>query len=206
MNTSATMRQMIEGWEGLRLSAYQDVVGVWTIGYGHTGGVVPGETITQAEADTFMSNDLHTFEVAVTDYVGSAPTSQGQFDAMVSFAYNLGSGALKNSTLLKKHNAGDFQGAADEFLKWNHAGGQVLAGLTRRREGERARYLDDTVTAASPTASTSTAAVANAAIPSAITMQTALQLAGFYKGALDGIFGPQSAAALVAYYASQPHA
>lgn len=145
--TSPEMRHMIEQWEGLRLQTYRDSVGVATIGYGHTGpDVHDGEDITEAQADALMTADLHKFEVAVSSMVDMAPTSQQQFDAMVSFSYNLGSGALAGSSLLRYHKAGQFEAAAGEFVKWDHAGGQVLAGLLRRRQGEAAVYLNGTYT------------------------------------------------------------
>ena len=98
-------KKFIEEAEGLRLKAYQDSVGVWTIGYGHTDGVKAGQVITQARAEELLSNDLERFEAAVR---AIAPkTTQGQFDAFVSFAFNLGEGALARSTLLKLHNAGN---------------------------------------------------------------------------------------------------
>jgi lysozyme len=138
--TSASMRQMIESFEGLRLEAYQDSVGVWTIGYGHTPSY-PDQSITKEQADSLMASDLARFESKVNGFCGEA-TTQGQFDAMVSFAYNLGAGALQGSTLLRLHQSGDYPGAADQFLRWDHAGGAVLVGLTRRRKAERQVYLD----------------------------------------------------------------
>lgn len=139
--TSNAMRQLIEGWEGCRLAPYQDSVGVWTIGFGHVGDdVYEGcDPISQEMADQLLAADLGRFEVAVNGMVADA-TMQQQFDAMVSFAYNLGEGSLRGSTLLRMHNAGDYDGAAQQFGRWNHAGGQVLAGLTRRRAGEAAVY------------------------------------------------------------------
>jgi lysozyme len=138
--TSPSAREMIEGFEGLRLDAYQDSVGVWTIGYGHTPAT-PGQSITLAQADALMASDLQRFERGLNASLANVTTTQNQFDAMISFAYNLGLGAIEGSTLFRLHKAGDYAGAADEFLKWNHAGGQVLAGLTRRREAERELYL-----------------------------------------------------------------
>ena len=144
--TTDTMRKMIEGWEGLRLNAYRDPVGIATIGYGHTGpDVHMGQVISEAQADTLLANDLHKFETVVSGLAGEN-TTQGQFDAMVSFSFNLGGGALKSSTLLKRHLAGRYSEAADEFLKWNHAGGIELAGLTKRRKGERQVYLNGSPT------------------------------------------------------------
>jgi len=126
---------LIKGFEGLRLSAYQDSAGVWTIGYGHTGNVQPGDRITQAQADDLLQKDTAWAQQAVRDQV-KVPLSQGQFDALTSFTFNLGAGALEKSTLLKKLNAGDYAGAQAEFGKWVHAGGEVLQGLVRRRAAE----------------------------------------------------------------------
>ncbi len=126
---------LIKGFEGLRLSAYQDSAGVWTIGYGHTGGVRPGQRISQAQAEQYLRSDVRWAEQAVRDNV-KVPLSQNQFDALVSFTFNVGAGALKDSTLLKKLNAGDYAGAQAEFGRWVNAGGQRLEGLVRRRAEE----------------------------------------------------------------------
>ena len=126
---------LIKGFEGLRLSAYQDSAGVWTIGYGHTGNVKPGDRITQAQAEDLLQKDTAWAQQAVRDQV-KVPLTQGQFDALTSFTFNLGAGALAKSTLLNKLNAGDYAGAQAEFGKWVHAGGQVLQGLVRRRAAE----------------------------------------------------------------------
>jgi lysozyme len=152
------MRQLIEQFEGCRLEPYQDSVGVWTQGFGHTGtDVYEGcDPISQQQADQLLAADLQRFEEAVTEM---APTcSQQQFDALVSFSYNLGEGSLRESTLLRLHNEGDYTAAAGEFGKWNHAGGQVLAGLTRRRAAEAACYADGVYSsdASTGTATTST--------------------------------------------------
>lgn len=140
MKTSAEMREKIKGWEGCKLDAYRDPVGIWTIGVGHTGAdVKPGMKISQAEADELLAADLERFEAAIERL---CPTSmQGQFDALVSFAFNVGEGALERSTLRKLHNMGRYSDAAYEFRRWNKAGGKVLAGLTRRRDGERQVYM-----------------------------------------------------------------
>lgn len=130
---------LIKGFEGLRLSAYKDSAGVWTIGYGHTSGVKPGQRISQAQAEQFLRSDVKWAEQAVRDNV-KVPISQNQFDALTSFTFNLGAGALKSSTLLKKLNAGDTAGAQAEFGKWVHAGGQRLEGLVRRRAEEAALF------------------------------------------------------------------
>ena len=124
-------------FEGLDLNAYQDQVGVWTIGYGHTGkDVHPGLTITQQQADNLLMQDTQSAAAAVNRLVTVA-INQDEFDALVDFVFNLGQNALAGSTLLRKLNAGDFAGAAAEFPKWCHAGGKVVAGLVRRRQAEQ---------------------------------------------------------------------
>lgn len=111
------------------------------IGYGHTGSdVTPGLTITKNQAEILLTNDLHKTEISVNSLCGSAPTTQNQFDALVSFAFNLGAAALQTSTLLKLHLVGNYAGAAVEFPKWDHAGGEVLRGLLLRRQGEESVY------------------------------------------------------------------
>lgn len=133
--------ELIKSHEGLSLKAYPDPGSggePWTIGYGHTGGVKRGDVITQSQADAFLRDDLRRFERAVSRLAPN--TTQNQFDALVSFAFNLGEGNLEKSTLLKKHNAGDYAGAAKEFIRWNRAAGKVLNGLTRRRTEEAALY------------------------------------------------------------------
>lgn len=140
MQTSDMGIMLIKNFEGLRLTAYQCSAHVWTIGYGHTAGVKPGDTITVDQAGQFFRDDLSQFEVAVSSLV-SVPLSQHQFDALVSFTFNLGESNLKNSTLLKKLNAGDYSGAAEEFPRWNRADGRVVEGLTRRRLAERDMFL-----------------------------------------------------------------
>ncbi|MBE8918609.1 lysozyme [Enterobacter kobei] len=136
---------LIKQFEGCKLTAYQDSVGVLTIGYGWTQPVYgkpirAGMTIKQETAERLLKTGLVSYESDVSRLVKVGLT-QGQFDALVSFTYNLGSRSLSTSTLLRKLNAGDYAGAADEFLRWNKAGGKVLNGLTRRREAERALFL-----------------------------------------------------------------
>ncbi|WP_330114087.1 lysozyme [Pseudomonas sp. JS3066] len=141
MRTSDAGVALVQGYEGLRLTAYRDSVGVLTIGYGHTGAdVKQGMTITRDEAERLLRDDLHDAESAVEKAV-RVPMTQGQFDALVSFVFNLGAGRLQTSTLLRKLNDRNYIGAADEFPRWNKAGGKVLAGLTARRGAERALFL-----------------------------------------------------------------
>ncbi|HEO9917528.1 phage lysozyme family protein [Enterobacter roggenkampii] len=145
MQTSDKGIALIKQFEGCKLTAYQDSVGVWTIGYGWTKPVDgkpirAGMTINQETAERLLKTGLVSYESDVSRLVKVGLT-QGQFDALVSFTYNLGARSLSTSTLLRKLNAGDYAGAADEFLRWNKAGGKVLNGLTRRREAERALFL-----------------------------------------------------------------
>ena len=140
MRTSQKGIDLIKKFEGCRLEAYKCPAGVWTIGYGHTKGVKDGMIISLEQAKEFLREDLRIFEQAVEACV-KVPLSQNQFDALVSFCYNCGSGALKTSTLLRLLNEGKYSSAADQFLRWNKAGGKVLVGLTRRREEEREMFL-----------------------------------------------------------------
>ncbi|WP_431635431.1 lysozyme [Enterobacter ludwigii] len=145
MQTSDKGIALIKQFEGCKLTAYQDSVGVWTIGYGWTQPVDgkpirAGMTIKQETAERLLKTGLVSYEGDVSRLVKVGLT-QEQFDALVSFMYNLGTRSLSTSTLLRKLNAGDYAGAADEFLRWNKAGGKVLNGLTRRREAERALFL-----------------------------------------------------------------
>ena len=144
MQTSVAMRSLIESFEGCRLEPYADAVGVPTVGFGHTGDDVSlaMDPISQEQADQLLAADLEKFEGYVTDLCPVC--SQQQFDALVSFTYNLGQGALEGSSLRRLHNEGDYTAAAQEFGKWNHAGGQVLAGLTRRRAAEAEAYATGT--------------------------------------------------------------
>jgi lysozyme len=131
---------LIKSFEGLKLRAYLCPAKVWTIGFGSTGPhVVPGKVITEAQADELLQDDLDRFEKAVTRLV-TVPLHQNQYDALVSFAFNVGISALEKSTLLKRVNAKLFDQAAGEFQKWNRAAGRPLAGLTRRRAAEAALF------------------------------------------------------------------
>ena len=142
LRTSERGIDLIKRFEGLRLKAYRCPAGIPTIGYGHTGPEVKADlAITCAEADALLRADLQRFETQVRRHAGVC--GQHQFDALVSFAFNVGFEAMARSTLLRKHRAGDHTGAADEFLRWNRAGGRVLAGLARRREAERKLYLSN---------------------------------------------------------------
>jgi lysozyme len=149
MHISAEGLILIMEFEGCELKAYECQGDVWTIGFGHTADVQEGDTCTEEEAIHWLSEDVAYFEEGVWRLVERDEMTQGEFDALVSFAYNVGldededtqAEGLGDSTLLRLYNEGDRQGAADEFLKWTKAGGKVSAGLTRRREAERALFL-----------------------------------------------------------------
>lgn len=134
------LHQLIQTSEGTYVEAYRDPVGIWTIGWGCTEGVYEGMRISVAEAETWLQKELNKFEQAVEKLVKVEINDQ-QFSALVAFSYNVGAYALSRSTLLKRLHEGDVPGAADEFLRWNKAEGQVLLGLTRRRRAERALFL-----------------------------------------------------------------
>ena len=132
---------MLKNFEGLRLHAYKDAVGVWTIGYGHTGpDVYPGQVITEPQAEALLKGDVKKFEQGVQNLLARA-ANQPQFDGLVLLAYNIGLGAFAQSTLLARFNAGDIEGAARQFGEWVLAGGQILRGLVRRRFAEAVRFM-----------------------------------------------------------------
>lgn len=147
MKTNDAGVALIKQFEGLRLEAYADPAHGWkvpTIGYGHTDAagapkVYKGMKITAQKADEILRADLGQYEQAVNAAV-TVPLNENQFAALVSFTFNLGAGNLRSSTLLRKLNVRDYTGAAAEFPKWNKAGGKVLAGLTKRRNAERALF------------------------------------------------------------------
>lgn len=143
MKTSPKGIALIKSAEGLRLKAYPDPgTGAlpWTIGYGSTSGVTRNMVITEAQAEQMLAEDLVRFERIVERLV-RVPLNQGQFDALVSFTYNVGEGNFTKSTLLRKLNAGDATGAAEQFSRWVNAGGKVLPGLVKRRAAERSLFL-----------------------------------------------------------------
>lgn len=127
---------LTEDFEGCLLESYQDQRGIWTIGYGHTGqDVIKGLTITRDHAEALLANDVKWAELVVKSLV-SVKLVQSQFDALVDFVFNIGSGNFKKSTLLREANAGNFTDAAAEFMHWDLTAGQVNKGLARRRLSE----------------------------------------------------------------------
>lgn len=144
MQIDDELLDFVQRYEGYSDKAYPDPgtgSSPWTIGYGHTRGVRPGDTCTREQARRWLEEDLEDASRAVQDYV-RVPLTQPQFDALVSFVYNVGVHNFNTSTLLKRINEGDMDAAANEFLKWDHAGGKVMAGLTRRRQAEREMFLE----------------------------------------------------------------
>ena len=142
MSISPAGIALIQAHEGLRLTAYRDPVGIWTIGYGSTGGVRRGMTITRDQAVLRLYHDVDDAEATVNNRV-TVPLSQSQFDALVSLVFNIGGGAFRKSTLLQKLNAGDYAGASNEFMRWIKAKGRVLGGLVTRRAAERALFSSE---------------------------------------------------------------
>jgi lysozyme len=132
---------LTEQFEGCSLTAYPDVKGVWTIGYGHTGGVQPGQTCTQEEADAWLQIDIQTAVRAVQTLV-KVPLTQDEFNALCDFVFNVGSGNFAASTMLSRLNLGDYAGAAAQFERWDLAGGAVVQGLLNRRIAEEKEFDD----------------------------------------------------------------
>ena len=142
MNTSPKGIALIKEFEGLRLKAYQCPGGVWTIGFGHTAGVKPWMLISKAQAEEYLKADLIAFERYLNG-LGLA-LNQNQFDALVSFIYNVGTGNFSNSTLLRKVRANPQDNSImDEFLRWVYSKGRVLPGLQRRRLAEMKLYFSN---------------------------------------------------------------
>ncbi|WP_430607326.1 lysozyme [Enterococcus sp. AZ170] len=141
MQLSSKGRNLIAKWEGLRLTAYQDSVGIWTIGYGHTSGVTPGMTITEDQANSFLDEDVKSHVTGIFRFV-TAQLNQNQFDALVSFHFNLGAYILQNSQLLVYINSQQWQLAASEMQKYVYANGKILQGLVDRRYDEANLFLE----------------------------------------------------------------
>ena len=141
MRISPDGLQFIKDAEGCKLAAYRDSVGVLTIGVGHTKDVHGGMHVTEAEAMALLEDDLEDVYRCIAAHV-KVPLSQGQFDALCSFTFNLGCGALKGSTLLNRLNKGDYEAAQAQFGRWVNAGGEKLAGLVKRRAGEAEMFSE----------------------------------------------------------------
>ncbi len=136
----ASAISFIGQWEGLRTEAYRDVIGVWTVCYGETKGVRPGDRYSKAECDAMLAREIIAYEAAL-DRCLNSEVPVGMKIALVSWTYNVGVGAACRSTLVRKANAGDLVGACNELPRWNKAGGRIVRGLTNRRMSERAMCL-----------------------------------------------------------------
>lgn len=139
MSLSANGRALLKAHEQLRLKAYPDGGGVATIGWGHTSGVKLGQTITVAQAEKFLEEDLQTVYAGLGAI--TVPLNQNQFDALVDFVFNVGAYRFHHSTMLSKLNAGDFAGASKEFARWVYDNGQIVNGLVVRRKDEMDLFL-----------------------------------------------------------------
>lgn len=146
MKVSVKCIQMIKHHEGVRYKPYRCPAGLWTVGVGHVigdGSSLPSDwdrKFTTEEVDSILSTDLRRFERGVLRYC-RGPLTQGQFDALVSFSFNAGLGNLQRSTLRMKHNRGEKEATAKEFMKWTKGGGRVLPGLVKRRSDEATLYM-----------------------------------------------------------------
>ena len=141
MRTSQQGIDFIKRYEGLRLNAYKDAVGVWTIGYGHTLTAKEGMVITEAEAECFLRQDLRTAEDEINKHL--LPLKQHQFDAIASLVFNIGVGAFRKSTLLKRLKMDvNHPDIANQFNRWVYGGGKILPGLVRRRKEEANLYIN----------------------------------------------------------------
>ena len=142
MNIGQKGIELIKHFEGCELEAYKCPAGVWTIGYGHIKGVSEGMSITQEQAEQMLLDELKEYENYINELV-VVDLSQNQFDALVSWVYNLGPANLKSSTLLEVLNSGDYAGVPDQIERWNKAGGKVLEGLIRRRQAESSLFCEN---------------------------------------------------------------
>jgi lysozyme len=139
MSPSDACIALVKASEGCRLTAYRDPASILTIGYGSTGGIHQGQTITQEQADAMLLDDLEDAAQQVSRLV-TVPLTQGQFDSLTDFVFNLGAGRFRDSTLLRLLNQGNYQGASAQFGFWTLAGGEPLPGLVKRRAAERALF------------------------------------------------------------------
>ena len=216
LDVSAAGLDLSSGFEGWSATLYNDVADNATIGYGHLVHSGPvnaadragpyGKGITTQQGLALLKSDVESKAQAVRSCV-TVPLTQGQFDALVSFAYNVGAGALQDSTLLRKLNAGDYAGAANEFANWTKAGGKVLAGLQRRRAAEAAMFRGGG-TAPTPTP-TPQPKPQQAGWPPTRLLQVGCSgtdvaaLQARLKVTADGVFGPRTKAAVVAFQRSK---
>ena len=217
LDVSAAGLQLIAGFEGWSATLYEDVADNATIGYGHLVHAGPitaadragpyGKGITQQQGLALLRSDVESKAQAVRSCV-TVPLTQGQFDALVSFAYNVGAGALQGSTLLRKLNAGDYAGAATEFGNWTKAGGQVMSGLVRRRAAEAAMFRGNGATPQpqpqpQPRPASGLPSWYTRMLQQGATGSDVRALQAELKVSADGIFGPNTKAAVVAFQRSK---
>ena len=189
MRTSQTGINLIKKFEGCRLTAYKCPAGVWTIGYGHTAGVRPGDKISALQAEEMLKNDLVSYEKKVDKYANKYEWNQNEFDALVSFAYNIGS-----IDQLTANGTRDRKTIAEKFVLYNKAGGKVLSGLTKRRMEEKALFIK--------VSNTLHLIVKQGSKGSEVSkLQKLLTAKGYGVGAVDGIFGVKTLEAVKAFQA-----
>lgn len=199
MKTGQAGIDLIKKFEGCHLTAYKCPAGVWTIGYGHTGGVKEGQKISQAQAEAYLRADLEKYEKKVEKYAGTYRWSQNEFDAMISFAYNLGS--------IDKLTANGTRSKAvivEKMLLYDKAGGKVLTGLTKRRQAEREMFLSGASVKGSRAEKGSTARsiLKKGSRGADVTyIQQRLAAKGYGVGAIDGIFGQKTFEGVKAFQA-----
>jgi GH24 family phage-related lysozyme (muramidase) len=201
MNISQAGIDLIKKFEGCRLKAYKAVKTeiYFTIGYGHYGSdVKEGQVITQAEANRLLETDLRKFVLGVNALL-KVPVNQNQFDALVSFAFNCGVGALQKSTLLKYINITDFISASNEFDEWVHAGGKVLNGLVNRRAAEKALFLKAVTQPPKSTSSKDVVPYPGHLIKKGSKGKDVERIQRAVGADPDGIYGPKTEAAVKAY-------
>lgn len=146
LRLSAKGIEFLKDMEGVRYTAYLDTGGVWTIGVGHTGPeVIRGLRINEEQVNKYLQKDVIEAEDSVKELV-KVPLSQSQFDALVSFTFNLGENALSKSTLLRLLNAGDYNGAMQQMNRWVYDNGKLIAGLVKRRKAEQSLWSDQWTT------------------------------------------------------------
>lgn len=203
MKISQNGLKLIEEFEGCRLVAYQDSVGVWTIGYGHTKGVKKGQAITKEQAEHYLQSDVGNAEKVVNKYYDRYKWNQNQFDALVSFAFNIGS--IDQLTAKGTRSIAEI---SNKILAYNKAGGKALAGLTRRRKAEKLLFDKKAVNStpkeekAENGAKTEACDMATLRRGSTGTAVKVWQIVlGFEKGQIDGVFGAYTEQRTIEYQA-----
>lgn len=195
MKTSQTGIELIKKFEGCRLDAYKCPAGVWTIGYGHTVGVAAGQKISPAQAEAYLRADLEKYEKNVEKYNDRYRWTQNEFDAMISFAYNLGS-----IDKLTARGTRTKAVIAEKILLYNKANGKVLAGLTKRRQAERELFIAGAKENASEAAGRQTIKIGSKGADVTY-LQKRLVAKGYYGGKIDGDFGKKTLEAVKAFQA-----